>query len=191
MLLFAYLDKLPPIPTYLVEQQKERYQNHHALSRTMPDGSVAVNIDYRRWDLDDDINSWLKQNICEADATGLQISRCVEGSTTHLCHTDSYPRRWVINYMFETGGTAATTRFFKEVGQPLTRDPLTRPVPEYDPGIEVIHSVVIEPYRWCILNSSVLHDVVGITGERKSITMALSDKDPFSRIPAYQNSISI
>lgn len=191
MILFQYLDLLPKIPEHLLEQQQELHRNHYATPvRKLADGSSVVNIEYKRWDLDDELNQWLRENICVADSTGLQISRAVPGSTTHLCHTDSYPRRWVLNYMHKLGGTNIQTRFFKEIGQPLLRDPLTRPTPEKDPNIELIHSVVVEPNRWWLLNSGVLHDVINITGSRESITMGIHNANPFSRIPAYCNLVS-
>jgi hypothetical protein len=45
----------------------------------------------------------------------------IQGSHKHLPHTDSPPRRWVLNYMWETGGNNVRTQIYHERGQLLER----------------------------------------------------------------------
>lgn len=185
MILFAYMDLLPPVPMELILQQQKNIKNFKSgLERRLDSGEIAHNIDYDRWDLSEELIQWLKYNVCEADSMGLQISSVRPDSDTHLCHTDSYPRRWVLNYMYETGGENIQTRFFREPGQELIRPPFTAPT-DLD-ALVPLHSLIIETNRWYLLNSSVLHDVVGITGSRASITLGMADDDPFFRIKGYQ-----
>jgi hypothetical protein len=218
MILFAYLDKLPAIPEALIRQQQTAYENwraeledrlknndnstytrwsslspmvqwHAAFERQLENGDIAHNINYNRWSLTTEMNQWIESNICKADSAGLQISSVRPNSDTHLCHTDSYPRRWVLNYMYTVGGENIHTRWFKEQGESLIRPPLT--VPNNLTKLNLIHSTVIESHRWYLLNSSVLHDVVGITSNRESISLGIADNNPFVRIPSYQNGIEL
>ena len=218
MILFAYLDKLPAIPKELVIQQQAAYENYRAdvedrlknndtsinnrwnipstmiqwhanFERQLENGDIAHNIDYNRWSLTTEMNQWIESNICKADSAGLQISSVRPNSDTHLCHTDSYPRRWVLNYMYAVGGENIRTRWFKEPGQPVVRPPLT--VPNNLARLELLHSTIIEPHRWYLLNSSVLHDVVGITSSRESISLGIANDNPFFRIPHYQTGLGI
>ena len=190
MILFVYLDSLPSIPIELIKQQQQVYKNFKsALQRRLDTGEIIQNIDYDRWNLTAELIQWLESNICKADSNGLQISNARPDSDTHLCHTDSYPRRWVLNYMYNAGGKNIQTRFFREYNQPLIRPPFTAPTNLV--SLELLCSLTIDTNRWYLLNSSVLHDVVGIAGSRESITLGIADSNPFPRILSYENGIGI
>lgn len=192
MILFCYLDQLPKIPERLITQQEKLHVNYKINpARKAEDGEIVPNVEYIRWDLDEELDAWIRKNVANPDTTGVQQSLARPGASTHLCHTDSHPRRWVLNYTYSLGGDNVNTRFFKEVGQPLIRDSLVRPVPEKNSNIELIYSTQVEVNRWWLLNSSVLHDAVGITGSRESITLGINTENPFSVIPLYQDSVNL
>jgi hypothetical protein len=190
MIFFTYLDNLPSVPDTLLDKITMTDKQYAVLpERTMKDGTVVKNIECNRWNMDSELVDWLDQNICHSDQFGFQVSTSLPGANTHLMHTDSYPRRWVLNYYVDVGGENVQTRFFIEKNQPLIRDALTRSN-DLD-QLDLLYSVNIKPKRWCLLNGGILHDVVGITGSRKYFSLAISDNNPFVKIPAYKDLLSV
>lgn len=216
MILFVYLDKLPKIPDNLLKQQEEEFARWHEsgieknylqrsflnraeerfkyfedykpLQRKLVSGEIAHSINYERWDLTNELNLWVEENICKGDNIGMQISFPVTpGSHKHLPHTDSHPRRWVLNYMWETGGEKVRTQIYHERGQLLERQAMLAPT-NFD-KLELLRSFIIQPHRWYLLNTRVIHEVVGISGCRKTISMGISDENPLKRIPSYNGTI--
>lgn len=216
MILFVYLDKLPKIPNELLKKQEEEFARWHnsgieknylqrsflnrpeerfkymlgpkPMQRKLVTGEIVDSINYERWDLTNELNSWIEEHICKGDNIGMQLSfPVIQGSHKHLPHTDSPPRRWVLNYMWETGGDNVRTQIYHERGQLLERQAMLAPN-NFD-NLELIRSFVIQPYRWYLLNTRVIHGVEGILDFRKTISMGLSDENPLKRIPSYYGTI--
>jgi hypothetical protein len=149
--------------------------------RVLADGKKSIsNVFYKRWAVPAELEQWIRQNISNRfDMLGFQIhDAAVRDSNHHLPHTDKYPRKWVLNYVIETGGDNAVTSFYQEQGHPAIREHLTRPGRRED--LELLESERIEPCRWVMLSGVVIHDVTGITGRRMSITMGINALDPQS-----------
>lgn len=190
MFFFAYLDALPVIPSELIEcQSRQLLQYHAATERKMRDGSLINNIDCQRFEVTEDLSRWITDEIGQIDQIGYQIVKPNEEITTHLVHTDSHPRRWVINYLLALGGESVETNFYKEKGYPLLRDTLTRPDDLKD--LEKIYSFKAEPRKWYLINSRILHDVKNLQQDRIYITLGIDDINPFGKLHRYRNLINI
>jgi hypothetical protein len=181
--LIQYQDQLPKIPPELIAQLLREYQQHEVQfvnpERVLADGEKSIpNVFYKRWGVPETLETWIRQNVSNRfDMLGFQIhDAAVRDSNHHLPHTDKYPRKWVLNYVIETGGDNAVTSFYQEQGHPAIREHLTRPGRRED--LEVLASERIEPCRWIMLSGVVIHDVTGITGRRMSITMGIDAPDP-------------
>ncbi len=181
--LIKYQDKLPKIPPELIAQLLQEYEQHEVQfinpERVLADGEKNIpNIYYKRWGVPAALEQWIRQNISDRfDMLGFQIHDvAVRGGDHHLPHTDKYPRKWVLNYVIETGGDNAVTSFYQEAGHPVIREHLTRPGRRED--LELLESERIEPGRWVVLAGVVIHDVTGITGRRMSITMGIDAPTP-------------
>ena len=181
--LIQYQDQLPKIPPELIAQLLQQYEQHEVQfinpERVLADGEKHIpNVYYKRWGIPAALEQWIRSNISNSfDMVGFQIhDASVRSSDHHLPHTDKYPRKWVLNYVVETGGDNAVTSFYQEKGHPVIREHLTRPARRQD--LELLESERIEPGRWVMLSGVVIHDVTGITGRRMSITMGIDALDP-------------
>lgn len=159
--LITYLDDLPEIPENLLSQCYDPLISTLGFN----DGS------YYRWSVTDSLQQWLVDNIC----TVTQRMGCQTMEDTVPPHTDV--RNWAINYIINTGGTV-TTAFHRDPGKDLLAGPGQRR--SFD-SVEQIAEFCIEPRRWHLICTHVLHSVRGITGKREAITIGLiTDKDPRS-----------
>lgn len=187
MLLFKYLDNLPRVPDHLIPKEVDidDKRNYTAEMRTMKSSSGDIpNILYTRNNASQELTEWINQNISnKLYLPSIQISHYIGGSTTHLAHTDSFPRKWVINYVYDRGGENPSTNFYREKSHPLVRPHLTKP--ENKDSLELVKSVNVDTHRWWILNALVIHDVVGITGKRSSITAGIGAMNPFTVLRGY------
>jgi len=172
MILFQYLDQLPRIPEELL---KNPY---------IPDPTQIGFQDagYARWTVHPELKSWLAENISsDVDLAGYQVI-----SEDVNAHCDK--RLWAVNYIINTGGPTVTTTLWQQPGQPVSRESRVK-LPEYA-KLNILESVCIEPGRWHILNTRVLHSVKGIKTERSAITVGLNNTDPFSLIKHYQGQLN-
>jgi hypothetical protein len=178
-----YLDQLPTIPVELIQELKDYVEQQQVQfvspDRHLVDGDKKIeNILYKRWTLPDNLLHWISENISNKyDAIGFQIHDVsVRGGTDHLPHTDSFPRKFVLNYNIQTGGDNVITSFYQEKGQPLHRDHLTRPASLDD--LELLESTVVEPFRWHLLDALVVHGVKGIESKRMALSIGFNSENP-------------
>lgn len=189
MFFSAYLDSLPKIPENLIKEQTDSILQYRAApQRQMKDGTTVDNVDCQRFEVTSDLSRWISNEIGIIDQVGYQITKPQKNTTTHLVHTDSHPRRWVINYILDLGGDDVYTNFYKEKNQPLLRDTLTRP--DCVENLELIHTIKFKPHRWFILNARILHDVINIKSDRIYITLGIDNVEPFSNLYKYKDIIS-
>ena len=168
MLLFQYLDQLPKIP---VELLADPY---------IPDPAQIgfQDVGYTRWALRPELKSWLANNIStQIDIAGYQII-----SEDVNAHFDR--RQWALNYVVHTGGPCVVTAFFKDRKSPLQVDQVYRL--DQTEELDFLFDHCVEPSRWHILNTRVLHSVKGIETERVAVTIGLNTDNPFSLINGYQ-----
>jgi len=172
MILYQYLTALPPIPTHLLQDPY------------LPDESRIGFRDgeYTRWALRFKIQEWLEKNISEEILiSGMQI---ITGDIPMHCDK----RHWALNYIIDPGGEAVRTSFHKLPGESTLQAPSARAWNASQS--EELCSVVLEPNRWHILNTHVLHSVSGVTGQRMAVTLGLNKDNPFDDIKGYQKLLS-
>lgn len=168
MILFQYLNALPQIPKELL------------IDPRVPDESKIGFHDneYTRWAAKPELVDWLKENISnDVKLAGVQVI-----TADVPMHCDK--RKWALNYLIELGGTDVTTSFHKLPGKDVIQPPASRAWNE--PTSEELFSVVLEPFKWHILNTNVLHKVAKVTGQRIAITIGLNDINPFESINGYR-----
>lgn len=183
MLLFQYLDALPVIP---IELLRDPVVPEIAITFR---ANIAAN--YTRWGIKQDLQDWLHNNITTNLAlAGLQTMTWSEGHDQRkdvLPHCDR--RNWAINFIIEPGGPAVTTSFYLEPGQPTFRPAGCR-IDRHDKLIQV-WSGVIEPGRWHIINTRVLHGVENVATQRRAVTIGINSSNPFADIHGYSGLVSV
>jgi hypothetical protein len=176
MLLFQYLDALPSIPLHLLNNptiDMIGFSEHR-----LPDEA-----NYTRWSINNSLVEWLLTNITtNVNMAGLQKitwnDQVCAGDRIINPHCDK--RKWAINYIIETGGPAVTTTFYHQPNFSVLRDPATR-VP-VGTELKMIKQVIIEPNKWHILNTNVLHGVENVETQRQAITIGLNTDFPLEHI---------
>ena len=164
MLIFQYLDSLPKIPAELL------------VDPIVHDESLIgyqTGI-YARWEAKPDLIQWLKTNISNyVNIAGIQIM-----TADTIPHCDR--RHWAVNYLTDLGGSNVTTAFYQKENWPIVAPPSVR-LPDYT-GLKTLKQVVIEPGRWHILNTHILHGVTNVESQRQAVTIGLNSIDPFSEL---------
>ena len=202
MIIFEYLDWLPKIPDeflkYPAEKTKEglisfgsTYTSEHGYSRGIR-GIIkpGTGAQYIRWKLRPEFKQWIEENIVDSydlGASGLQALKPNSDPAGHFAtHTDS--RKWVLNYIFETGGDDVWTSFYTYKSQLLQTPDTVQPT-----GLTKIYTTKVGTHRWCLLNAHVYHDVIGITHTRHAISLGLPKGviDPYTVIHRYKDHFSI
>ena len=182
MLLFEYLDSLPAIPNELlinpgtnsndyIKQPDERHKHLPAHWRAT----------FARYSINTALLDWLRTNISTSlDLAGLQRMTwpddAISGKRIIVPHTDAV-RNWAVSYLFELGGTNVTTSFYQEQDFSLIRESDRLFKTE---RLTVVKQLVIEPYRWHLINTSVIHGVENVETQRQAITIGLNTDDPLS-----------
>jgi hypothetical protein len=176
MVLYQYLDYLPSIPQDMAEHMVNCHREQEILF-TVPErltlhaGQAVKNVSYNRYQLAAELEQWIKANVCDwFNCAGFQTQMPYLPSQSHLPHTDTWPRRWVLNYNLQTGGSKVITRWYQEQGHELLRNDCTRPA-SLD-NLVCVESVQLEPHRWHVLNTSVLHAVDNIETTRMTISLS-------------------
>jgi hypothetical protein len=127
---------------------------------------------YHRHSFNEQLLEWVKNNISEKFiVSGSGVSKVSNGSY-HRIHNDS-SRTYVLSYIFETGGSNVITSFYKEKSHSLLREPGTY-IDDMN-TVEVIDQFKIDPNRWHLINSQILHGVHGLVSPRISIQVGLHD----------------
>ena len=173
MFLYQYLDALPAIPSHLTVDSYIQDESQIGFR----DGS------YARWAATPSLLQWLEENISsQVNLAGVQIiTRDVPS------HCDK--RKWALNYIIDTGGDNVVTNFQQVIGEELLQPPATRTT-HNSKSFNPLCSVVLKPNHWHLLNTNVLHSVVGITGVRTAITIGLNTVNPFDTIKGYNGLLS-
>lgn len=180
MILFKYLDHLPPIPEELLQD----YYNDDDIEFEQGVNTYRKSGIFRRYSLTATLDNWLRKNIVAPNVpssayfTGLQEMSIHNGVGEILPHTDL--RKWSVNYIVDCGGENVSTEFYQVPGKDLLLGPnvrLDEPAP-YPP----IYKSVVQSHRWHIINANVLHAVRNIETVRRAVSFGLRRADPFSVI---------
>lgn len=167
MLLYQYLDALPPIPAHLTKNPE------------IPDESKIGFRDgiYARWAPRPELKEWLSNNVStDVTLAGVQT---IEGDVPLHCDK----RKWALNYILDTGGSSVVTGFYKLPKESTLQPPAARA--KFANDAEELATVVFVPGRWHLLNTHILHSVSGVIGKRVAVTIGLNSVNPFDEIKGY------
>jgi hypothetical protein len=160
-MLFTYLDQLPNIPSNLL------VDCYYTDKVGFKDGV------YSRYNISEQLIDWLVKHVSPIkDRMGCQV---MEANVAPHCDF----RRWGLNYIISRGGNVVT-RLHRIKNRDIYIGPRYSH-PTID-DLETIMKLEIEPFRWHILNTHVLHSVANVTSVRKAITIGLMDEDPFINV---------
>ena len=135
------------------------------------------------------LESWARQQV-QAPIThiewlwfGLQTQEAgAQATSTHIVHVDDQ-RSWSLFYLLESGGTSVRTTWYWEQNRELRRPKWLggrqvddAPIVNYDNLTEIDHAELKE-HTWYLLRSDVLHDVQGITNQRRSLSVKVQVND--------------
>jgi hypothetical protein len=168
---YRYLDHLPKLPIGLESNISSFSQDD------VQDINYIKNktIHYSRWNVSSDVAHWVSDHITpDFLKLGVQIHDRVDTANKHNPHTDK-TRAWVLMYCIQPGGDAVTTSWYQEQHEPMMRE-LGIYTPDIKAPLTKIESVIVEPRRWFLLNSRIIHAVENITGKRISLAVSLSDQ---------------
>lgn len=179
---YKFFDWLPEVPYELVKESYASFenqiiknnQNKHWDTKSQEifnDGHKDLqNVAFVQYDLPEYIINWFKDNIVESGYTDIRISRSTMGDGK-LAHTDN-TRDYVLIYMLESGGERPETIFYRQKKHPLLRE---RGVRVYDYNtVDIIDKIYIPPEQWIMLNTRILHGVIGLSNHRISYQIGLN-----------------
>lgn len=129
---------------------------------------------YRRYNLGKLTDEWIRDNITtEYSQMGGQAM--FDGGA-FFPHTDGGPRRYILNYLIDTGGDQVETRWYQEPGHGVYRegDPLQWPG---DSTLKLIHTEIFPEKSWTCLFGKVIHSVVGLTRPRMQLSISFSAEE--------------
>jgi len=144
--------------------------HYTSLHRDISSDTEYNHLLLKRWQAPRSVENFIKKTL-PAGYHEIGIQVIGDGNTAggHGAHSDK-TRSFSFLYLIDTGGNNVQTRFFKEKKKPLYRKNFTV-ITDYS-KIELVDSVIIEPFKWYLLNQRIIHDVIGIEGIRKSITVS-------------------
>ena len=149
MNLFNYVD-LPQIPEHLLT---------HIIDNDGVDRSWHASNNYLWYMCHDELKGWVRQNI--GDKISIGKIGLQEMTKDILPHTDT-GRAFALNYIVRTGDGILshyeTKNFYN--GGFISID-----------KCKEINRVAVEPFKWHMLNTSVLHGVSGIKSSRLALTI--------------------
>jgi hypothetical protein len=155
------------------------YNTGYADREYLRNGVLMKNRRQHVFSIGEDFEKWVADNIHPFPyEAGVSISvppdRTFQGPHCDL------RRRYVLNYILDTGGENVRTQWWREKGYPLERLHESGPegksywVKDYN-DLELIDDVVFSPGIWVLLNPKILHSVENITGYRSFLTISLPD----------------
>lgn len=175
-----YLDRLPAVPSHLIDYNLDMTDHNYS---GLPGRQVKKNgrnFDAglcRRQETSLALQQWLKENII-TDWNDVSYNRC-----TGPClgpHLDR-SRFFVLQYLIDPGGSAASTVFYTPRSQKLDMELGWFYVNDYD-QLTVTENHVIRAGQWTLINArNHIHSVEHIDTVRVSIALGLM-KDPLQEL---------
>lgn len=186
--MWKYLDHWPKIPDNLLleninnaESLKLQFANSPGERVVIDKNQKLHNMQYRRWDVTQELHTWIIDNINNFDEIGIQYFYREDDRSRLFPHCDKVNRRWVFLYIDDTGGQSVKTNFYKERDQDIVRP--HRTMVDDLSLLEKITDVVFETHRWVVINGLVLHDVYPVETIRKSVVCGMQQEDIPKFIP--------
>jgi hypothetical protein len=211
MLTQITLPQIPHPPQHFIDRARARadeFHRGHEDASSTPDNAHIFNSGYtereyirhgvptktRRqhvFNIGEDFDKWVADNIHPYPyEAGISVGVPLD-APIHGPHCDPR-RRYVLNYILDTGGDNVRTVWYREKGQPLERLHAAGPegkgywVEDYA-NLEVIDDVVFSPGIWILLNPKIIHSVENLQGYRTFLTISLPDMNQLpwnNRVPA-------
>jgi hypothetical protein len=171
---------LPAIPEYLIAEPtvlQWKSVDGHDFNLTV-NGTHKVGSTYYRYEPGQALRDWVKDCIHpDITAVGLQI---MKGTDIFQCHNDTNFRRYIVNYLVNSGGANATTVFYQEHGFPVEQN-VKKYINDYS-TIDIIDSVIIPEKTWFSINGQVLHGVTNLESPRISVSLGIPDAALYNSI---------
>jgi hypothetical protein len=131
-----------------------------------------------RWNIDTTLENWIRENIIN-DFIQVGVSNSLPGddidSNITVAHSDSN-RNFCLQYIIEKSNADQWLVFYQEKGKSLHREPSTF-INNYDSVVE-LDRINIPLNTWVIFDTSILHSVENVSGNRCAIQISL-DYNPF------------
>lgn len=185
-----YLDHLPAIPPELVGDLR-RFQTNMLIRSTHANaGDLDQTPKTHYGDLDPDkfygfeisgpLLDWIRANVLDEPVVTNAVffgprKETIDTDKSRYPHVD-VTRNLCLMYVTEPGGECVETKFYKHKDHPVYIEPdikmgdSIRGNPE---DLTEIDSIQIEPNRWALLNSRIIHKVTGIDNMRVNIQLSL------------------
>jgi hypothetical protein len=194
MILYSYLDALPHIPDEIIEliyqdRSQEKIETYKDLNgRISYDNKVSLIFsEHLSISVPKKMKEWLDKNIMISPQPCIRSFSPKNNIDHFFAHADKF-FTYSLNYIIETGGDDVVTTWYKEPGKNFffgTQGNFSASVTDDDKLL----SVCLEPRRWCLLNTEVLHDVKNLKSRRLFVGLFIDKKDPWKCIPYYSKII--
>jgi hypothetical protein len=182
---YKILDHLPAVPQELIDKaynsidtqldsMPSGHWNKISTIKILVDGVEKTNAPMLAYSLNNEMQSWVHENITDRDITNVRISvsNSDETKDTNGAHCD-LSRDYALIYLLENGGPNHKTVFYKERDKLLWRNKGER-CDDYS-LLEEIDSIAIPLKTWVLLTTTVLHGVVNIPKQRVAIQVGLTN----------------
>jgi hypothetical protein len=128
---------------------------------------------YRRYEISKESGDWIREYVGDYSQAGSQVMYQGQAFSPH---TDGGPRRYILNYLIDAGGSDVATQWFQEQGRELVRE---GPALQYPEGekLELVKSVIIPTATWTALFGKVIHSVVNLEKERLQLSVSFSAEE--------------
>ena len=125
-------------------------------------GEILLHAQINFLDLGNESLNWVKENI-ESSINMFEISYTTVNRKISGAHTDTTDG-YVFIYPLDTGGDNVKTVFYKEKGCNLVRE--SRLIYNDYNNLEKIDEIILQPQKWTIFNTRVIHAVEGMERSR-------------------------
>lgn len=150
---------------------------HHGIVR---DGNYIPNSDYRRVSVNQDLQEWIDENILKDSYGASEVCYAYQNFrnlpfTRNRHHIDK-TRYFTLMYLEDLGGDNVLTQFWQEPNKLTVRTEYVITPQEFEkkiPTFSLIDSITIEPHRWGVVNSKIIHSVENLTRCRSGIQINL------------------
>jgi hypothetical protein len=149
-------------------------------------GKTIAATQSARYLLDEDIRTWIKQNIVDSwTACNYAITPANNDCSLHAAHIDN-SRAYLLIYLFDNGGDQATACWYQEHGFPVYRPTdLGYAIKDYS-TISLVEKHRPPQRTWFISNVLMLHGVENITRDRTAIHVGLTEENCQGLLSRYK-----
>lgn len=175
-----HLPDIPQIPDLFLTEfgrtastKKQRlWQKKSNRMIEKPDGSTTANIDYDRWKVSKDFETWVQDHVCDRYLhVGISESDPGDFTHTHGPHVDE-TRDALLLWMYDPGGADVITAFWHQQGQPVIQPLRSNFLTSYH-GLSLIDQQCFLSGKWYLVNGHVVHSVENIQTKRVALHISL------------------